>query len=153
MLALAAGCAPGDAVVFEEDFECGDGLCGWKAGPAAEVVETLHPGEHALRLPEPDRATRAIEPVVLDGCAMVELVTDCHWGPPPGGGDWRGPDAVVEDGTLVIRLPAQNYQLDMNPERAPLPLAGATEVRDIAVDNPAWDCRVDAIAIVPEGGC
>ena len=154
LLPLAA-CTGGDPVVFEEHFECDepDALCGWKAGPAAEVVATIHPGEHALHLPEPDRATRELPPIVLDGCATVELVTDCHWGPPPGGGDWRGADAIVEGDALVIRLPAQTYELYMVPQRAAVPLAGEVEVRSIAVDNPSWDCRVDAIAIVPAGGC
>ena len=151
---LAAGCAADDTVLFEEDFECGAGLCGWKATePGAEVIETIHPGEHELHLPAANRVSRLlVQPIAIDACAEVELVTDCHWG--DDNGTWRGPDAHLLGGTVLIGLPAQDYVLLDEVQDAPIQGAAAASVTTIAVDNPSWDCTVDSIRVVePGGGC
>jgi hypothetical protein len=63
---VAMACDPDVPAVFEEDFEDCSGTCDFvpSGNGRAEIVETIHPGEHALRIEGDVTLTRVIDPAV-----------------------------------------------------------------------------------------
>lgn len=82
-VAFVAGCAcPDPYPTFSGDFEYCEGTCEWSAfgEGSAELVTTVHPGEHAIRLDGPVLITAASAVSAggyWDSGLSVEMVTTC----------------------------------------------------------------------------
>jgi hypothetical protein len=156
----AAGCTcPGPSELFAEYFEyCADPTCEWQVSGEgrADLVTTIHPGEHGLLLADSVQV-RSAAPVSINygssynsGEYTVELVTNC--------------DEVyltLEDGELGTRAlviilapgperpPRGGYQLHVEP----MPRPGSTmgdylELDSITVVNQQGFCVIDELRIM-----
>lgn len=106
-LLAGAACAGDGVILWQEDFEgCGPELCGWKPDDdgVLTIVETFHPGEHALGFEEAGVASLEI-PVVTSGCELrVSLVTPCYSGYDNREARSRIPEVTFRGDAMVVTL-------------------------------------------------
>ncbi len=163
MAALAtavAGCAcPGPSEVFTEYFEyCTDPTCEWLASGegSAELVTTIHPGEHALLLAGSVQVRRAA-PLSIDYAASyssgdytVELVSNCddvYLTLADGELGARGLVIILAPGPELP--PAGGYRLHLEPMPRPGSMVGDYLALDsVTVVNQQGFCVIDELRII-----
>lgn len=80
LVLVLAGCLEPREVIILMDERFEDGLASWTVTGDAEIVPTIHPGEHALFFYQPTRMERPISVVVWDEFQdgnWIEYTSNC----------------------------------------------------------------------------